>query len=174
MKCKKGISPLIATVLVIGFTIVLAALVMQWGTQLFQKTQEDTGKASDINLICSTKLINLDLVSAVKDAIVPTMITLTIDNKNDQEVVGLIVRAYDANNGVLGIEIVEDDPLTTTVDEAKIAAWEVKSFPLTFPVPVGGTAIDLATVKKLGVLLKIKATDGSINTCSSEKTIYVS
>ena len=33
---KRGISPLIATVLIIGFTIVLAALVMQWGSGLFE------------------------------------------------------------------------------------------------------------------------------------------
>ena len=34
---KKGISPLIASVLLIGFTIVLAFLVFKWGGELFEK-----------------------------------------------------------------------------------------------------------------------------------------
>lgn len=46
---KKGISPLIATVLLIGFTIVLAALVIRWGADLFQgqiKTQTCENEAT--------------------------------------------------------------------------------------------------------------------------------
>jgi flagellin-like protein len=39
---KKGISPLIATVLLIGFTIVLAALVFQWGGSLFKQVMGNT------------------------------------------------------------------------------------------------------------------------------------
>ncbi len=51
---KKGISPLIATVLIIGFTIVLAAMVITWGTKLFKQTTEETGRASQFNLLCTT------------------------------------------------------------------------------------------------------------------------
>lgn len=46
---NKGISPLIATVLLIGFTIVLAALVIRWGADLFQgqiKTQTCENEAT--------------------------------------------------------------------------------------------------------------------------------
>ena len=39
-KNKKGISPLIATVIIIGLTIVLAALVVTFGTNLVKKTTE--------------------------------------------------------------------------------------------------------------------------------------
>ncbi len=55
-KNKRGISPLIATVLVIGFTIVLAALVITWGTKLFRTTVEETEAASKITLACTTGL----------------------------------------------------------------------------------------------------------------------
>ena len=41
---KRGISPLIATVLLIGFTIVLAALVFRWGGQFFNSQTEQTGE----------------------------------------------------------------------------------------------------------------------------------
>ncbi len=55
-KNKKGISPLIATVLVIGFTIVLAAMVITWGTRLFKTTVEETEAESKFTLACTTGL----------------------------------------------------------------------------------------------------------------------
>ena len=58
-KNKKGVSPLIATVLIIGFTIVLAALVITWGTKLFKGTVSDTETTSQFSLACTTGL-NLD------------------------------------------------------------------------------------------------------------------
>ncbi len=49
---KKGISPLIATVLIIGFTIVLAVLVITWITETV-KTQTDTADSlTDANTKC--------------------------------------------------------------------------------------------------------------------------
>lgn len=54
MAKRKGVSPLIATVLVIGFTIVLAALTVTWGTKLFKETTEETGKIADFSTKCST------------------------------------------------------------------------------------------------------------------------
>src|SRR3989338_9180439 len=54
MSKRKGISPLIATVLVIGFTIVIAAMVITWGTKLFKDTAEETGKLSVFNLLCNS------------------------------------------------------------------------------------------------------------------------
>jgi len=51
---KRGISPLIATVLLIGFTIVLAALVMKWGSELFRSTTTTQGCASQARLSCAS------------------------------------------------------------------------------------------------------------------------
>ena len=39
---KRGISPLIATVLIIGFTIVLAAVVIRWGGDFLTGTTEES------------------------------------------------------------------------------------------------------------------------------------
>ncbi len=38
---KNGISPLIATVLIIGFTVSLTAIVMVWGRGLVTQTTEE-------------------------------------------------------------------------------------------------------------------------------------
>ena len=55
-KNKKGISPLIATVLLIGFTIVLAALVMRWGGTLFRETTQTTGCESQGRIACISQV----------------------------------------------------------------------------------------------------------------------
>ncbi|MFH1839728.1 MAG: archaellin/type IV pilin N-terminal domain-containing protein [Nanoarchaeota archaeon] len=59
MKSKKGISPLIATVLLIGFTIVLAALVMRWGGQFFRQQTDVVGCESEGQIQCTS---GVDLV----------------------------------------------------------------------------------------------------------------
>jgi flagellin-like protein len=56
LRNKKAISPLIATVLLIGFTIVLAALVFQWGGQLFKETTRSTGCESQGRIACTSNV----------------------------------------------------------------------------------------------------------------------
>ena len=56
LKEKKGISPLIATVLLIGFTIVLAALVMKWGGELFRNTTTTQGCMAEARLACASDI----------------------------------------------------------------------------------------------------------------------
>jgi flagellin-like protein len=53
---KKGISPLIATVLIIGFTVALAAMVMTWGSGFIKKTTEQTEESTSIALKCASDL----------------------------------------------------------------------------------------------------------------------
>ena len=56
---KKGISPLIATVIIIGFTIVLAAGVIYWGTGFFKNIQEKTSQGAALNTLCAGDLSGL-------------------------------------------------------------------------------------------------------------------
>ena len=49
---KKGISPLIATVLVIGFTIVLAAVIMQWGGSFVRGLTEKQAVQTELQTQC--------------------------------------------------------------------------------------------------------------------------
>ena len=50
---KKGISPLIATVLLIGFTVALAAVLMTWGLDYIRGTTDKVGDQTDQYLLCS-------------------------------------------------------------------------------------------------------------------------
>lgn len=85
---KKGISPLIATVLLIGFTIVLAVIVLQWGSSFFQKTTTETGCDVDLNMQCTDYLTNLEITKA-EENIAGTEIDVTVYNK----------ATIDVNNG---------------------------------------------------------------------------
>ena len=58
---KKGVSPLIATVLLIAFAVALGAVVMNWGRGYIEQTQTLAADQSDALIICSTK-IDLDLI----------------------------------------------------------------------------------------------------------------
>ncbi len=147
---KKGISPLIATVLIIGFTIVLAALVMQWGSQLFRTTTEQTGVTSDLNIKCSSGLSNLKILDAV---ISGANVNIRIDNANEQVINGILVRKYLASGNVLPQELtgaVEADP-------GYIGNYGIKT--------VTVTADELVAGDEIGVIPKIKATDGKAYPC---------
>ena len=87
MKNKRGISPLIATVLIIGFTIVLAALVITWGTNLFQKTVAETETASNFNLACTTGL-KLKVENKILEvATPPTYLDIILRNDNQDRAI---------------------------------------------------------------------------------------
>lgn len=50
---KKGISPLIATVLLIGFTVALVFVVTTWGSGYLKDILSSTERSSDLALKCS-------------------------------------------------------------------------------------------------------------------------
>lgn len=76
---KKGISPLIATVLVIGFTIALALVIFSWGKTFTETLTKGTGEKAEQQLDCS------DLVSfEVKNACYAgSEVKFTLENEGD-------------------------------------------------------------------------------------------
>lgn len=64
MKNKKGISPLIATVLIIGFTIALAVLIISWIMGIFDDKQCDIDCNIAANDMCLDFVGDLDAVVA--------------------------------------------------------------------------------------------------------------
>jgi len=92
---NKGISPLIATVLIIGFTIVLSALVITWGTGLFKKTVSSTEELSEFNLLCTTG-INFEGTAQYKDG--GQIIETLLSNRNEKEIYGFHFTVRDKEN----------------------------------------------------------------------------
>jgi len=58
---KKGVSPLIATVLLIAFTVSIGSVVMNWGTGYVKEEQEKATVTSDVRLTCATD-VNLKIM----------------------------------------------------------------------------------------------------------------
>jgi flagellin-like protein len=95
-KNKKGISPLIATVLIIGFTIVIAALVITWGTNLFKRTQESSGRTSEVSTACAELIIglNVDVLNLYPAVGTERNMTLKVDNSGTRDMNGFMLRIY--------------------------------------------------------------------------------
>lgn len=100
---KKGISPLIATVLLIGFAVALAAVVMTWGLDFIKNTADATESQTQNTLICAS-----DLSFVISD-VNPSAGSVTVDNRGQVDIKSIIFRIYgdsgvdtiDSANGVL-------------------------------------------------------------------------
>ena len=81
MRNKRGISPLIATVLVIGFTIALALVIFTWGKTFTQTLTEDTGKKAEQQLGClQANLVSFEIKKACYSG---SNVEFTLENKGD-------------------------------------------------------------------------------------------
>ena len=160
---KKGISPLIATVLIIGFTIILAAMVFQWGGDLFKQVQEETGAASEAKINCTSGLTNLD-VEVETDAVSGDLV-VTLDNKNAVDVTGFRVRAYQSDGVVPGDST------------AVLVAYGIQTFTLGTAELIMGSATSPAynpgNVEQVGIFPMITLDNGDIATCESEIKVNV-
>ena len=96
---KRGISPLIATVLIIGFTIVLAAAIFQWGGTLVEKLKGQSEEG--LTKITCVSDVNIDIKQAC-DMI--NSVLLTVDNKGNIPVKGLTVRLIGEKTAVQKVE----------------------------------------------------------------------
>ena len=83
---KRGISPLIATVLIIGFTIVIAAIVITFGTNIVKTATENTERQAAFSMACNG--VSLD----VKTSYIPNNgINVIVQNENAQVLEGLVI-----------------------------------------------------------------------------------
>ena len=65
---KRGLSPLIATVLLVGFSVAIVALVIVWGTNYVKEVQEKEGGIAEGKLNCATDVeINILNVEKIAD-----------------------------------------------------------------------------------------------------------
>ena len=61
---KRGISPLIATVLLIVFALVIAGIILSWGRGQVTEITEAAGEQVDTELACSTILAKIAVTSS--------------------------------------------------------------------------------------------------------------
>jgi flagellin-like protein len=93
---KKGISPLIATVLIIGFTVALAAIIITWSTGFTKRMQTQTEETANVQIICAT-----DVVFSVKNVCKSgTNYNVLIQNDGKEPIKSWKVRVYKNANTV--------------------------------------------------------------------------
>ena len=80
---KKGISPLIATVLLVSFVVILSGVVMFWGRQYVTELMEKRGEVSVAKLECES--VDIEIISAGSGSI-------TIRNAGPVKLAGFMLR----------------------------------------------------------------------------------
>ncbi len=83
---KKGISPLIATILLVAFVIILFILLVDW-TKIFIKDTEEKIKAQG-QLICLSD-VSLNIMKACNTG---NKVDLTLENRNKRKIDAFLVR----------------------------------------------------------------------------------
>ena len=126
---KKGISPLIATVLIIGFTVALVAMVMTWGSGFLKKTTEETEESTSIALKCASEL---DFQISEASCTGGTLGSVKIDNRGQVQIEEVILR------------VISDQETSVETLVGPISAFGAKMFTPTVPnsgVPTSVEAI---------------------------------
>jgi len=159
---KKGISPLIATVLIIGFTVALAALILNWGQTFTQDIQDSTSESGEQQLTCATDVV-FDLQSACNFG--ANTLLVTIANNGALDIEDFSVRIYEDENKVYTISMtdlaytapvveafgIQSFQLDLTGSVPTIAALDVTKIEVIPQVIVGEEIISCtATIEDLG------------------------
>ncbi len=126
---KKGISPLIATVLLIGFTVALAAVVIKWGGDIVNRSKDTSeGKIKELDCLFD---VEFKIIQALENS---GNVDFKISNDGSLEMRGFIVRLY---NDAGDVEV--NKSLETLTDG--LVPFAVGSYSVTDPfVAAGGSA----------------------------------
>ncbi|MFC1752357.1 archaellin/type IV pilin N-terminal domain-containing protein [Thermoproteota archaeon] len=109
-RSRKGVSPLIATVLLIAFAVALGAVVMNWGRSYVEQTTSLAEDKSSIEISCSMDIrMNIIKVDGVSDICYNEdleTINFTIENTGTERIAGIRVQAI-GNKSIVSHEINE-------------------------------------------------------------------
>jgi len=135
---KKGISPLIATVLVIGFTIALALVIFTWGKAFTQSLTEETGEKAQSQLAClQTNLVSFEIIKACYEG---NTIKFTLENKGEATIDKVTLR----------ITGEEEDKTDVKELEIGLVALGIKSYTQEFNTEsVGAVATKLELLRPI-------------------------
>ncbi|HLD15325.1 MAG TPA: archaellin/type IV pilin N-terminal domain-containing protein [Candidatus Nanoarchaeia archaeon] len=146
---KRGVSPLIATVLLIGFTIAVVATVTLWNRTYVTELKQKQGAISSSKLDCLT-----DIAVTIKGvSLSGSSLDVDVENlKNDVDGFVFVVRGSKGQNS---LEVLEP-----------LSASEVKTFTVEFNV------FEVGTPEVVDVIPKVFIGPGIYEPCSSKKVSY--
>lgn len=139
---NKGISPLIATVLLIGFTVALAAVIMTWGTDFIRGTTQNVDDQQKRSLICVNKLdYQIREVNCAAG-------TVVVDNRGELDIISMKLRLHKPTGAV------DVQDITTP-----LTAFGQNAYTVTNP---------LNTYNKVDIIPTVKTIDGTF-TCTEAR-----
>jgi flagellin-like protein len=146
---RKGISPLIATVLILGFTVALAAVIMIWGQSFTKKMQEATETTAQKQITCST-----DVMLEIKHAeVLGNRVKLVIENGGSINIDKFNIRIY----GTEGAD--------STETSSGLEAYGIRTFEVPFDLLKTGM-----TIEEIEIFPTITINDESFVYSSGYKT----
>ena len=182
-KNKKGISPLIATVIVIGLTIVLAAIVVKFGSDLVKGTTNDAQKQAEFSRLCQNIEVNFRAVAS------GTSTNFTMENNVQTPVPGffLVPKKTDGSTDTTKNYLVGSTDMTSANSQLALNVPTANVI-LTLIGGLGAYAKPLAvpltnvnpTVNPNGAYFStidirpiVKTTSGDYNVCTGVQTINI-
>ncbi len=146
---KRGISELIATVLIIGFTVALGAIVIIWGVRFVSETRSEVDVSAQMGVSCTK--VNFDIRSV--DCSSGSITSINIINKADEDIADFIIRITDINNQASLIST-SNSPLTSFSSST---------------ISLSGTPIN---PKKVELIPQILGVNNEIFACTAAKTEF--
>jgi hypothetical protein len=102
---SKGITPLVATILLVAFSVGLGALVMSWGEEYIAEKAEFVQGTAEVKSGCDAAAIQLIRISGTPQACIgPEGINLWIDNGPNVDLYNIHARIVGPN----GVDVIED------------------------------------------------------------------
>ncbi|MBS3117767.1 hypothetical protein J4430_02715 [Candidatus Woesearchaeota archaeon] len=121
---KRGISPLIATVLILGFTVALGVLIINFSTSFTRNIQEQTTESSNTQIICAQEV--LFSISNACDA-GNNIVRVTVKNDGSRDIDRFISRFYRSESDVA------QETLTFINNGNGISSFNIESDEVTIP-----------------------------------------
>ena len=147
---KRGISPLIATVLLIAFAVALGAVVMNWGRSYIEATQTQVQQQGQTEIKCST--------SVKVDAIKIGGVTKVCFDDSQHDVKFILENIGTVNVTALKVQIINSTDGITTV--------AINTTEFTPGASYSGTATYSGSFQQLRIVPTIKVGDSKV-TCGN-------
>lgn len=151
---KKGVSPLVATVLLVVFSVVLGLIVMKWGEEYVAEQAEFVQGRAEVVVGCDSALLQAIMIGGVRQLCVRDgFLDVVLENGPDVDVDDVQVSVF-GSKGVVILRSVLEKPLPR-------ASALMLSFALN---PVG-------VVRQVKFIPKVRV-DGELAICARAAALY--
>lgn len=118
---RRGITPLVATILLVAFSVGLGALVMSWGEEYIEEKAEFVQGTAEVKSGCDAAKIDIIKIGGQPQACIgPDTIQLWIDNGPDIELYNIHARLAGTNGIDVKEEILSEPLLQSNAVKASV------------------------------------------------------